>query len=350
MDDWVINIHGFFITYHLLVLLGTMFGGWLLAAMLHKPALRLADRLEVLQRRLLALSLRSIANSMTLIFIILGARIGCNLLHIPDADRASIEPYMETILSIAIAIAAYRLADVLNIWSTISSDSRLDAMLVPLMRKTFRVAVVLTLIIYNVAKYSDESLTSVLTGLGVGGLAIALAAQDTLKNLLGSLVIFLDRPFEVGDRIVVDTIDGKVIEVGFRTTRVRTITDGQMVTIPNSDLASKSIRNLSARSHLRKTVVLPIALDGEPDRPAKALEILGSILENHPGMTADVPPVIQTSDFVGPSLNIQATFAISPPDDDALIRLTDHVNLEIVRRFAEAGIKLQPPAVPPSTK
>ena len=81
---------------------------------------------------------------------------------------------------------------------------------------------------------SDKPLTSVLAGLGVGGLALAVAAQDTIKNFFGSLMLFVDKPFEMGDRIVAGDTDGTVEEVGLRSTRIRT-PEGHLVTIPKGN-------------------------------------------------------------------------------------------------------------------
>ena len=121
---------------------------------------------------------------------------------------------------------------------TKKTSTTLDDMVAPMVRKTLRVVVVVLVFVQIAQVLSDKPITSILAGLGVGGLAVALAAQEAIKNFFGSLIIFTDKPFELGERICVSDYDGFVEEVGFRSTRIRTL-DGHLVTIPNGELASQ---------------------------------------------------------------------------------------------------------------
>ena len=123
-----------------------------------------------------------------------------------------------------------------------------------------RSVVVVVLSLVQIAQFYDKPITSILAGLGVGGLAVALAAQETIKNFFGSLVIFADKPFELDERIRGGNFDGFVEEVGFRSTRLRTL-DGHLITIPNGELANLMIENVSKRPHIKRTFELGVTYD-----------------------------------------------------------------------------------------
>ena len=110
-----------------------------------------------------------------------------------------------------------------------------------------------------------------------------MAAQDTLKNLFGSLVVFTDKPFGLGDRINYDGHDGTIEEVGLRSTRLRRL-DGHQVTIPNGELANKSIHNIAKRPFIRRIFTIGVTYDTSPDKVKEAKEILEDILRDHEGL------------------------------------------------------------------
>ena len=134
----------------------------------------------------------------------------------------------------SITLMFYRLVEVSEVWLhklANQADSRLDEMLAPVVRKSLRF-LVLALALVQVAQIlSKKPISSILAGLGIGGLAVALAAQETIKNFFGSLVLLSDKPFEKGQRVVVDGHDGTVETVGMRSTVIKTL-DGHDVTIP----------------------------------------------------------------------------------------------------------------------
>jgi MscS family membrane protein len=165
---------------------------------------------------------------------------------------------------------------------------------------------------------SDKPITSIIAGLGIGGLAVALAAQDTIKNFFGSIVLFVDKPFEMGDRIAIDGHDGPVEEVGLRSTKIRTL-DGHLVTIPNGELANKTIQNIGKRPYIKRITNLTITY-------------------NHEGMHKDFPPRIYFNEFNSESLNIMVIYWYHPPDYWEFMTFTENFNKEVFRRFNDEGI------------
>jgi MscS family membrane protein len=192
--------------------------------------------------------------------------------------------------------------------------------------------------IYLLRALSGKPLSTLLAGLGIGGLAVALAAQDTLKNFFGSLMIMLDKPFAIGQRVTFGGYDGTVEEIGFRSTRVRTLT-GHQVTIPNEKVASESVENIGRRPSIRRLTNITITYDTPPNKVEKALAIIREILENHEGMESDYPPRVFFNEFNDASLNLIMLYWYHPPDWAAYMAFSERVNLQIMRAFEAEGIE-----------
>ena len=160
------------------------------------------------------------------------------------------------------------------------TESRLDDQLLPIIRKTLKIFIV-AIGAMVILESLNISVTGFLAGLGIGGLAFALAAKETLANIFGSIAIFADKPFRAGERIIVDGCDGPVESIGLRSTRIRTL-DGTLVTIPNARMAAATIDNISQRPTIKNLYTIGVTYDTGYDKIKKALEILRDIFKNHP--------------------------------------------------------------------
>ncbi|MCX7819336.1 MAG: mechanosensitive ion channel family protein [Kiritimatiellae bacterium] len=242
---------------------------------------------------------------------------------------------------LAVGWVAWAMVAVVVRWLELTaqrSRSRLDEMLVPIVGHSLR-ATVLVLVMVQVAQtLSDKPVTSILAGLGIGGLAVALAAQDSLRNFFGSIVLLADKPFGLGDRIAAGDLDGVVESVGLRSTRLRTL-DGELVTIPNGDLAGRAIRNYGRRTFIRSQSVIGITYDTPPQRVERAMEILRELLDRHEGFNAERPPRVHFREYGPYSLNLQVVYWYHPADWWAYLDHHSRLNLEILRRFAAEGIQ-----------
>ena len=214
----------------------------------------------------------------------------------------------------------------------------MDDMMAPMVRKSLRVVIVILALVQVAQILSDKPITSILAGLGVGGLAVALAAQETIKNFFGSLVIFADKPFELGERIVVGGHDGTIEEVGFRSTRIRTL-DGHLVTVPNGEMANQMIQNIGKRPFIKRVMNVSITYDTPPEKVQQAIDILKELLNNHEGMEEDYPPRVYFNDFKDCSLNILAIYWYHPPAYWDFLAHAEQVNMELLKRYNEAGIE-----------
>jgi MscS family membrane protein len=163
---------------------------------------------------------------------------------------------------------------------TSKTESRLDDQLIPMLRQASRVLVLVlgTLLIFDDLGVDVWKLVA---GVGIGGLAFALAAQDTVANVFGSINIFVDKPFQIGDWIKVGEVEGTVEEVGFRSTRVRTFYNS-LVTIPNSKITNANVDNLGVRPRRRVKLTVGLTYDTPPDKVQAYVEGVRAILAAHP--------------------------------------------------------------------
>ena len=201
-------------------------------------------------------------------------------------------------------IVLYQLTSVVDVYLTRlvnRTESTLDDQLIPIVRKVLRIGVVVTggLIILDSL---DVPILPLLTGLSIGGLAFALAAQDTIKNFFGSLMIFVDKPFQIGDWIVSGDIDGMVEEVGFRSTRIRTFRNS-VVSVPNGQLADRTIDNNGLRRMRRFRTIIQIKYDTPPNLIETFVKGLNRIVKDHP-KTNDEKYEIHFNDLGAHSLDV----------------------------------------------
>ncbi|MCB0337066.1 MAG: mechanosensitive ion channel family protein, partial [Bdellovibrionales bacterium] len=293
------------------------------------------------EARVLATLFDALARSVGAIAVVVGLDLGRLALTIPISISLILDPTIACLYVLAVAFVLYQAVDLVDVWlGGISqrTESRMDDMLVPLVRKSVRVTIVVLTLLQIGTILSDKPLTSVLAGLGVGGLAVALAAQETLKNFFGSLVILSDKPFSLGERIVVGNFDGIVEEVGFRSTRLRTL-DGHLVTIPNGELANQFIQNIGKRPHVKKLFNLGLPYDTSPEKLRVAVQIVRELLDNHEGMHVDFPPRVYFSSFDAYALSIEVLYWYHPAEWWLFKEFHESLCYQIFDRFESEGIQ-----------
>jgi MscS family membrane protein len=178
----------------------------------------------------------------------------------------------------------------------------------------------------------------IVTSLGVGGFAVALAARPTLENLIGGLMILADRPFKIGQRIKVKDHDGIVQRLGMRSTQIRLL-NGPQVKIPNEEMARVEIENVSLRPNLRRSANITIEYDTPIEKVEKAVAIVKDILKDHEGMDPKRPARVFFNDFNPDSLNISMTYWYHPAKLWKSKAFGEKVNFQLMREFEKEGIK-----------
>jgi MscS family membrane protein len=211
------------------------------------------------------------------------------------------------------------------------SETDLDDVLLPIVRKTIKIAIWTMTIIIGVDN-AGYDVTTMITGLGLGGLVFALAAKDAVSNLFGGFVIFSDKPFSLNERIVIDDYEGFVREIGLRSTRLETL-DGRIVTVPNSAVTDNAVLNISRERGRRVKFYLGLTYDTSADRIEEAKEILRVIVEENEHTQDSVVAFDSFGDF---SLNVMMLYWIKK--GSPIVATQDMINMQILRKFNEAKL------------
>jgi len=283
----------------------------------------------------------------------LGLAIGLQGVYLANEVRPLALKLIGLLYIVAIGWFLYNLVDLIDMTLrriTAKSATRLDDTVVTLLRKALRIFLLIMFTLFIAQNFFGANITAWLAGLGIAGLAISLAAQDSVKNLFGSLTVLIERPFGLGDRIIFDGFDGTVEQIGFRSSKVRLLT-GHLLTVPNMRFTDGAIENITARPHISRTINLAIAYDTPPDKLEQAVAIVRSILAEPeifgPIDIFDRPPRVYFNEFGAAGLNIMATYAygIGQAGRDwwSFQAHGERVNFLIMRAFAKAEIEISFP-------
>jgi MscS family membrane protein len=217
------------------------------------------------------------------------------------------------------------------------TESKLDDQLIPLLRKALKVTVGVVCFLW-VVQLLGLKVSSLLAGLGIGGLAVALALQDTLANFFGSVFIFLDRPFAVGDWIKVNDVEGTVEDIGFRSTRVRTWPKS-LVSIPNKTVAAATIDNWSKMPKRRVMQTVGVTYETTPEQMEQAVAAIRGIVENNEGVDKEFI-VIRFTEFGDSSLNILVYYFTRATAFANHLATKERINLAIMRALRKLGLSI----------
>ena len=260
------------------------------------------------------------------------------IIQLPVEISYYINLIVAALIPFFLMIGLYRLVDVLDIYFTRLSkktESTLDDQLVPLVRKSLK-AFVIIIGVLVILQNLNFNILPILAGLSVGGIAIALAAQDTIKNLFGSIMIFVDKPFQIGHWITSGDVDGTVEEVGIRATRVRTFRNS-VVYVPNGKLADSMIDNHGLRVYRRFFTQLSVTYDTPADLIELFTEGLKKIVQDHPKTRKDYYE-IHFNDMAASSLNIMFYIFFAVPTWSEELRCRHEILLSVIRLAEEIGI------------
>lgn len=215
------------------------------------------------------------------------------------------------------------------------TESDLDDQLLPLFRKGMKV-IIWSLGIIIGLNNAGYDVGAIIAGLGIGGLAFALAAQDTVKNFFGGIMIFADKPFQIGDRIQINGIDGTVKEIGIRSTRIQTLA-GRIVTVPNSMFSDNAVENVDREPNRKIILNLGLTYDMKPEDMQKAMEVLKGIAHAQQA-NIEEDYSVGFNAFGDFSLGIIFIYRIRKEAD--ILQTQTDVNLAILKEFAEHGLEM----------
>lgn len=213
------------------------------------------------------------------------------------------------------------------------TESKLDDQLIPILRKLSKASIAVLTLIIILSSFGVDVLP-LLAGLGVGGLAIAFAAQKTVEDMFGGISIFTSKPFVVGNSIKTTGIEGTVESVGIRNTRIRDW-DNRLITIPNGKVAQDVITNISSEGRRRVSVTLGLTYSTSTKKMEEALEILKSIAKEHKDVdNNDIRAIFK--EYADSSLNIWFVYYII--NQERKFDVMSEMNLEIKKRFEKAKL------------
>jgi len=277
----------------------------------------------------------------------LGLFLALHVLNLPDKP-VDIPHFINQAAKVAFSViavwAVYRLSDLFSyiIQSVfVGSDEEIAVHFASLFKQALRVMVVVIggiMIIQNLG----YSVGSLLAGLGIGGLAVALAAQDTLANFFGTVVMLTDKPFKIGDWVQFRDVDGAVESIGFRSTRVRTWAKSLMI-IPNKVLTSEIIQNWSAMPKRRVKMTIGITYDSPREKIELLLQKIRALLKNDPDINQEFL-LVNFTDFGPSSLDIFIYYFTKTTAWAEYLQIRERINLKLMALVEELGLSFAFPS------
>ena len=278
-----------------------------------------------------------------IISFVIFLRIGLDVFDWPLQVQNGLSKGFVVIVAITITYAVMKLVDLLmgywHLRSATDADPQFREQIFPIIRKTLKAFVVVVAVLVTLANIG-VNITAAIASLSIGGLAVGLAAQDTLANLFGAVAILLDKPFRIGDRITVDNVDGAVETIGLRSTKIRNL-DGHLVTIPNKTMANATLTNVTSRPNIKTVMNLGITYDTPTVKVRRALTLLEEIYRAHP-KTSDL--LGSFNKFADSALNIQVVHWWNSTDMKEYLAGMQEINLAVKERFDAEGINFAFPS------
>jgi MscS family membrane protein len=214
------------------------------------------------------------------------------------------------------------------------------AAFMPWIRKTLLTVFAIVAVLLTVQSLGFD-VKAILAGLGIGGLAFALAAQDTLANIFGAIVVAVDQPYKIGEVVRIGTNVGVIEDIGLRSTRIRLI-DKSLMVIPNKTVASDTITNLSRFTRRRIEQVIGLTYATKPEQMEEMVEVIRGIVQARPEVDRD-GVIIFFKDFGASSLDIWLVYEVPDPDFKKAMKVKQEINLAIMRAVAARGLSMAYP-------
>ena len=241
-----------------------------------------------------------------------------------------------------IAWALCRTADVVINWmSRLTHDqgALLDHTFIPIARRTAYIFIIIVTMLQGLAYFQLNTIVnSLFAAAGVSGLAIGLAAQDTIKNFFGSIVLLVDRPFSIGDWIVAGETEGIVESVGFRSTKIRTF-GKTLITIPNSSIVDRDIDNITRRKVRRVKFDLGVSYETKPEQMEELLKKIREMLRSDDDVWPNLI-LVRFTEFGESSLNIFIYYFTKTTEWDEHLGIRERININLMRLVNEMGLEI----------
>lgn len=214
------------------------------------------------------------------------------------------------------------------------TESKSDDQLVPFVRELFKILAIIVGVFVVLGMVFEINVLTLITGLGIGGIAIALAAKDSLENLFGSFTIFLDKPFVVGDLVKVDGIEGTIEKVGFRSTQIRSM-DKSIITVPNKKMIDNALENLTLRNFRRVKFTLALTYETTPEQLKLITDDINKLINEHPNIKEESIAIFE--EFGDYSLNLMVLYFIEMMEYYPYLKIKEDLNYQITQIIYKHG-------------
>jgi MscS family membrane protein len=265
-------------------------------------------------------------------------RVGIELFSWPAEVQKLVPKIAAIILAVAITYLLLKAVDLaMDYWkdrNRLEADRTVQEQLFPIIRKSVKIFAIMVAMLATLDNIG-VNITAAIASLSIGGLAVGLAAQDTLANMFGAVAIFVDKPFRIGDDIKIDGAEGVVEAIGLRSTRLRN-PDGFLIAVPNKTMGGATVVNRSCRPNIQTEMNLALAYDTSAEKVRLALKILGEVYRAHP-MTLDYQ--VSFNKFTESAMNIWTLHVWKGTDYAAYLAGMQSMHLVLKERFDAEGIK-----------
>lgn len=322
------------------ILLGTFIIKWLFKHLMTRAAKRLA---RVTTTQLDDMLIMAVEKPLEWVIVVLGLYLTIYTLRPPEMVMGVLRAGFWVPFSLLTAWMIFRCVNVftsmLKAWAH-KTDTALDDHLVPLVERALQIMVWI-LAALMILQNLGYSVSGLLAGLGIGGLAVALAAQKTLADVFGSIMLLVDRPFVAGDWIVSPDreIEGVVESIGFRSTRIRTF-EQTLIAIPNNRLAEFVIDNISSRPYRRVWITVGLTYDTPSGAMREAVSRIEKLLRTHPEVSQESTMLVRFNEISENSLDIMVYYFTATTDWAEYLRIREDVNLKIMGIVESLGLEM----------
>jgi len=276
-----------------------------------------------------------------LLIVFVGLSFAVQMLHFPAGEDVDIERLVDITLQICLVVSVtwsiLRLIDFIGLvlmQQAEKTETTTDDQIIQFVKEALKIFTYLFAFLFTLGAVFQLNIGAMVAGLGIGGLAIALAAQDTLQNVIASFIIFFDKPFVVGDYIKVQGISGVVEKIGFRSTRIRTL-EKSFLTIPNNMLISNVLDNMSLRTFRRSKFQVGLTYDTAIDQIKAIVKDVQAYIDGHEKTNQD--GLVRFEEFGDSSLNLTILLYVDTKKYDEYMMVVEDINFRIMEIVKEHG-------------
>ena len=300
------------------------------------------DRLHVVENKRKLTSLMARAAGLMISFILL-SRI-YPALRLPVLVAESVRLTLSIIIAVLVFVLIYRLWRIVMAYlkeAAAKTETKMDDQILPLIDGAVTAIIFIGAFFY-ILSLMHVNVAALIAGLSIGGIALALAAQDTVRNLLGSIMVFIDKPFQVGDFVELDGEYGSIVEVGFRSTRILT-KDTSVISLPNGTVANMRIRNLGVRPYRMLETEIGVTYDTPVKRIEQFIDGIREIMKSHPKVVEE-NQLVYFYQMADSSLNVYVRVHLNTRYWDAELEIKEGIYLDIIRLSKVLGIRFAFPS------